>query len=106
MMITTLIITTMSFRLEANWLSYPEHGGTHLDAPAHFAQGGQHLHELPVERFMGRAVVVDATERAGRDADYELGVGQLRDWEDTHGNIPSDSVLLVNFGWSGRWSDR
>lgn len=94
------------FWLEANWFSISEHGGTHLDAPAHFVQGGEHLDELPPEKFFGEAVLVDGSERAAADADYQLGTEELQVWEREHGRIPDQSVVLVNFGWGRRWPDR
>ncbi len=40
--------------------SASEHGGTHLDAPSHFASPGIILDEIPVEHLMGSAIVMDA----------------------------------------------
>ena len=93
-------------RIEANWVSASEHGGTHVDAPAHFAQGAEHLGELPVERFFGPAILVDVAERAAENADYQLATAELLEWEGRHGPIPNGSVVLLRFGWSSRWPDR
>ena len=30
------------------------HTGTHVDAPSHFIEGGRRVHELEVDRLMGR----------------------------------------------------
>ena len=38
------------------------HTGTHVDAPRHFYAEGRALDEFPLERFMGRAVVLDCRE--------------------------------------------
>ena len=46
-----------------------EHGGTHLDAPIHFAEGGHSVDEIPLERLMGQAVVVDVRDRCAEDRD-------------------------------------
>nr|KAG5691119.1 hypothetical protein BaRGS_030927 [Batillaria attramentaria] len=92
--------------IEANWFSIAEHSGTHLDAPAHFLQGGEHLHELPVERFFGPAVLVDGSGRAAEDPDYQLGTEELLAWEKENGQIPEQSVVLVHFGWDNRWPDK
>jgi kynurenine formamidase len=45
-------------------LSLGTHTGTHVDAPFHFFAEGQKLHELPLERFVGRALVVDVRHLA------------------------------------------
>lgn len=36
-----------------------EHGGTHIDAPVHFAEGKIPVDEIPIEELVGEAVVVD-----------------------------------------------
>src|SRR5690606_36181263 len=41
----------------------PEHGGTHLDAPIHFAEGGRTAGEIPVSQLVGPAVVIDITRQ-------------------------------------------
>lgn len=33
----------------SNRLEMAEHGGTHIDAPIHFARGGQKLDQIPIE---------------------------------------------------------
>jgi kynurenine formamidase len=42
-----------------NVLKMGEHSGTHVDAPAHFIPGGKTIDEMPLEKFMGRGLVVD-----------------------------------------------
>lgn len=41
----------------------PEHGGTHLDAPVHFAEAHQSVDEIPLENLSGSAVVIDVSEK-------------------------------------------
>src|SRR5687767_8935589 len=49
-------VTPGGFFYAANQFAAPEHGGTHLDAPIHFAEGKQFNHEIPLERLeIGRA---------------------------------------------------
>src|SRR5688500_18485371 len=43
----------------SNPFSGNEHGGTHLDAPVHFAQGRWTTEQIPLDRLIGAAVVVD-----------------------------------------------
>ena len=42
-----------------NVLKLGEHSGTHVDAPAHFIPGGKTVDEMPLEKFMGYAFVLD-----------------------------------------------
>ncbi|MDA1092444.1 MAG: cyclase family protein [Acidobacteria bacterium] len=81
-----------------------EHGGTHLDAPIHFAEGRWTNDDIPLSALMGPAVVVDVTARV--TPDYLVTVADLTDWEARHGEIPPGAVVLVRTGWSSRWSDR
>jgi kynurenine formamidase len=39
----------------------PEHGGTHLDAPLHFASDGLPTDRIPLENLVGNAVVIDVS---------------------------------------------
>ena len=44
------------YNLELLFLS--SHTGTHMDAPYHFTRNGVKIHEIPVHRFFGNAVLV------------------------------------------------
>jgi arylformamidase len=39
------------------------HAGSHVDAPEHFVKGGKQIHELPLDMFIGPAVVADVRHR-------------------------------------------
>jgi arylformamidase len=39
------------------------HAGSHVDAPEHFVKGGKQIHELPLDTFIGPAVVADLRHR-------------------------------------------
>src|SRR5262249_61628735 len=84
----------------------PEHGGTHLDAPIHFAEGRWTADQVPVERLVRPAVVVDVSAAAAADTDHRLTLEELRSWEAAHGRIPDGAIVLLRTGWSARWPDR
>lgn len=88
-----------SFRYSA-----AEHGGTHLDAPIHFAKDGWTNAEIPLSSLIGPAVVVDVSERAY--ADYLVSVSDLQGWESEHGRIPDGAIVLAYTGWGTRYHDR
>ncbi|ABM80673.1 cyclase family protein [Hyperthermus butylicus] len=50
----------------SNLLVFGEHTGTHVDAPAHFIEDAPTVDEVPIERFMGRGVVIDASSLDGK----------------------------------------
>src|SRR5262245_14066802 len=56
----------------SNTFCTPEHGGTHLDAPIHFAAGKRTTDQVPVEQLIGPAVVIDVSAQAAADRDYRL----------------------------------
>ncbi|MGH2715962.1 MAG: cyclase family protein [Thermoleophilaceae bacterium] len=89
----------------ANNLAAAEHGGTHLDAPIHFARGGDKADEIPLRRLVGRAVVIDVSERALDDRDYLVSRADLRGWERDNGRIPRRAIVLLRTGWSRYWPD-
>jgi kynurenine formamidase len=90
----------------ANDFCAAEHGGTHLDAPIHFAAGRWTADEIPLGRLLGEAVVVDISARAARDPDALLERADLATFESRHGRIPDDAIVLVRTGWEHHWTDR
>ena len=50
----------------------PEHGGTHLDAPIHFAEGGRTAGEIPVRQLIAPGVVIDMSKQASHNPDARL----------------------------------
>jgi kynurenine formamidase len=83
--------------------SASEHGGTHFDAPIHFAEGADTNEEVPLERFIAAAAVVDVREKA--TPDYLISVDDLQAWESRHGRLPDGVILLLRTGWGERWPD-
>jgi len=83
-----------------------EHGGTHMDAPIHFAEGHEAADEIPVDRLAGPAAVVDVSERAMTDRDYQVAVADLEAWETKHGHLPEGAIVLLNTGSHALWPDK
>ncbi len=98
--------TGAGYFYSANSFATPEHGGTHLDAPIHFAADRWTAEEVPLERLIGPAVVVDVAEQAAADADYLATRADVEAWEASHGAVPEGSIVLLRTGWSRRWPDR
>ena len=82
-----------------------EHGGTHLDAPNHFAASGRSIDEIPVEQLLGAAIVIDVQSACTRNPDYMLTVNDIKQWETRHGSIEPHSLILLRTGWGGKWPD-
>jgi kynurenine formamidase len=87
----------------ANNFAAAEHGGTHLDAPIHFARGGNTADKVPLRRLVGRAVTIDVASRVGNNADYLISRADVRRWERDNGRIPRRTIVLLRTGWERFW---
>jgi kynurenine formamidase len=90
----------------SNAICTPEHGGTHLDAPIHFAEGKRTADEIPLKQLIAPAVVIDVADRASANPDYRLTAEDVRAWESRHGTIAAGTIVLLRTGWGARWPDR
>jgi kynurenine formamidase len=91
---------------EAHRFHAAEHGGTHLDAPVHFAEGRRSVDAIPADQLLGPAVVVDASAACARDRDHRIGVDELEAFEVEHGRIPEAAIVLLRTGFGRFWPDR
>lgn len=89
----------------SNTLCTPEHGGTHLDAPIHFAENRWTSDQIPVDRLVGPAVVIDVRDKPALE-DYRLTADDVRAWEKRNGTIEPGSIVILRTGWFARWPDR
>lgn len=83
----------------------PEHGGTHIDAPIHFAEGGNSTEMIPLGNLLAPAVVIDVSAKAAGDRDYRLSAGDVARFEREHGSIAPGTIVLLRTGWSRYWPD-
>lgn len=98
-------VTPGGFYYAANNFSTAEHGGTHVDAPVHFAKGRHAVDEIPVDRLVGPAFIVDVTDACAKNADYLVTVADVEKAESSQGRIPDGAILLIRTGFSSRWPD-
>ena len=101
---TKTVATIQKDHYFARELCLPEHFGTHLDAPAHFAPGQWTIDQIPPERFVAPLVVIDMRSKVENNSDYRLSAEDVANWEQSHGQIPSGSVVIARTGWESRWS--
>ena len=86
--------------------SAAEHGGTHLDAPIHFAEGAHTADQLPVEQLIGPGFVIDVSEKVADNVDYQVGAADIEAFEAEHGRIPEGAIVLINTGRAPLYPDR
>lgn len=77
----------------------PEHGGTHLDAPIHFAEGKETVDQIPLNHLTGDAVVIDVSEKALANRDYLISVEDIEAWEKKNGPLPDSTIILFRTGY-------
>ena len=82
-----------------------EHGGTHIDAPIHFAEGAQTVDRIPLSQLVGPAYVIDVSRQSAADVDYLVSAADIHDFEVRHGRIPPGAIVLFNTGRARLYSD-
>lgn len=98
-------INAKGFWYASGTFSASEHGGTHLDAPVHFASTGMSVDEIPVENLLGPAVVIDIRKASQQNPDYQLTVQDITLWEQQNGPIAQNDLVLIQTGWGQYWPD-
>jgi kynurenine formamidase len=98
-------VTPQGYYYAANNFATSEHGGTHLDAPVHFARGHWSVEQIPLDRLTGEAVVVDVTSASASQPDYRVATGDFTAWEAANGEIAPGTIVLIRTGYSKRWPD-
>lgn len=83
-----------------------EHYETHLDAPAHFPPGKLTIDQIPPQRLVAPAEVIDVREEVAKDSDYRLTTERIAAWEKQNGKIPAGSIVFLRTGWASRWPDQ
>lgn len=68
--------------------------GTHVDAPFHFEDDAARIDEVPLERFIGAGVVIDASALGARQPITWSYVAPVAD------RLGPDTVALLRTGWS------
>ncbi|MFC3995922.1 cyclase family protein [Nocardiopsis sediminis] len=79
-----------------------EHVGTHIDAPAHYVEGGATIEEMPVESLVAPLCVLHIADRAAEDPDTVVTVEDIRAHERRYGAIPNGAFVAMDSGWAAR----
>lgn len=98
-------ITPAGFYYSSNALCAPEHGGTHLDAPIHFAKDKWCADEIPLQQLVGEAIVIDVSDKTVNNPDYQISAADVETWEKQHGKIPDNVIVLFKTGWGKFYPD-
>ena len=98
--------TDKGYYYSAYRYSSAEHGGTHIDAPVHFAKGRNTVDAIPLSQLIGSAIVVDVSGPVERNRDYQVTVNDLRAWEGRNGRIANGSIVFLRTGFGKFYPDR
>jgi kynurenine formamidase len=79
-----------------------EHAGTHLDAPIHFSENGMTADQIDAASFVVPLAVVDVSQQAAKNPDYQMTRADLEAYEKAHGRIPDNACVAMRSGW-GRY---
>ena len=96
-------ITSQGFYCAAYTFSAAEHGGTHCDAPAHYAAAQPTIEGVRLEQLSGPAAVFDVSAAALANRDYQVGMAEMAGWEAANGCLPTGAIVLLNTGYSRYW---
>jgi kynurenine formamidase len=77
--------------------------GTHVDPPAHFAENGITMDEIPLKQMILRLVVLDATPYLAKDPDHAFSLADLKTWEKAHGRVPKGAFVALRTDMSKDW---
>jgi kynurenine formamidase len=100
-------VTDKGYYYAANNFATAEHGGTHIDAPIHFAENGQTVDEIPLENLVGDAIKIDVSPRSMNNSDFQISIEDIANWEKRENlQIPDGSILLLQTGFSKFYTDK
>ena len=80
-----------------------EHTGTHWGAPCHFHDDEKCADQLTPADLYLHAVRIDIRAKVRDNADYQLTIADIQQWERAHGRIPNNAAVILQTGWDTRW---
>jgi len=69
--------------------------GTHVDPPAHFAEGGITMDAIPLKQMILPLIVLDNTPYQAKDPNHAFSVDDLKAWEKKHGRVPKGAFVAL-----------
>jgi kynurenine formamidase len=96
-------VTEKGYYYTANRFCSAEHGGTHIDAPIHFFEGGNTLDAIPLRQLISRGVLIDVRVKCAENPNYQVVVDDLVGWERKHNERLDETILLLRTGFAAFW---
>ncbi|NDH09306.1 MAG: cyclase family protein [Gammaproteobacteria bacterium] len=98
--------TTKDYFYSAYKFCAPEHGGTHIDAPIHFAENGISVDQIPIQALMGNAVVIDVSGQVKENANYLISQQDIERFEQQYRTLGVKDIVLFRTDWSKFWDNK
>ena len=77
--------------------------GTHVDPPAHFAENGITMDQIPLKQMILPLIVLDDTPYLKKDPNHAFSVADLKAWEKKHGRVPKGSFVALRTDMYKDW---
>ena len=87
------------YNLELLFLS--THTGTHLDAPFHFVKNGMKIHQIPLNRLLGKAILI----KLEKTKNTKISKTDITLFEKKNGKIPNNSSDIFLY-WMAKKSEK
>jgi kynurenine formamidase len=88
----------------AGKITCSEHGGTHVDAPFHFNAKGKFVDQIPITDLVGPCKIIDIKSSCNSNPNYTLGLQDIINFENEHGQLQNGDLVLIRTGWHSRYS--
>lgn len=98
--------TVATIAADGHHLQYVRRGeltGTHWSAPGHFTAGAALADEMDPDDLFLPAVRIDVRDRCAADPDHQVTIAEVEAFEERHGRIPDDAMVIIWTGWESRW---
>lgn len=73
---------------------FPSHLGTHIDAPIHQVAGGVSIDKIPIDKFLGEAIILNFPYKYDSD-DTLISFEEFNDYKD---KIKKNDIVVINTG--------
>jgi kynurenine formamidase len=85
-------------RVLSQEVTHVAHMGTHADSPGHVEEEYPSIDQVPIERYMGKGVIVDIPKK-------KWEVISAEDLENAEPSIESGDIVIIHTGWHRFWGD-
>lgn len=79
--------------------------GTHIDAPSHCFAKGLNVDDIPIDKLIANACVINVSQKCINLPDYKISVDDIKNYEEQYGKITQKNIVLGCTGWSKRWQN-